>query len=475
MRNKLKFSPALTENLFLSLLISILIPYLYLSFFCHPVGDDFSYAHLSLKEGLLNGYVLEYFIWSGRYSTNMTMLLNPMTINSIAGYRLVSMLMLVLTAISVVSFFKAWFGEILNTRQIWIAGLLIFSVYLFQTPSLAQAFYWFSGSASYQLGNIFLMFHFVIFTYLIRNKYFINKQVHIGLLALILVISIGFSEVHLLIALVFYGMTTMMSFISKSYLRKVLVLLLSITLLFSIISIFAPGNFARATNFLDNQDLIKSLVFTFLQIIRFFFDWISNIPFILGTLVLIPFARTAVHKIDFIKRNFKLHPVLAFSLLFLLLFIAIFPPYWSTGILGQHRTLNVAYFFFIFLWIFNVFNVVNYYEGKFDFNVFNNKTFIKPVLLLLVFSIATTRNSYVVFLDLFYNTAASFDNEMSERIYLLEDAKKNNVKKLVFEPIKHKPVSLYVLDITNDPEHWINKSYSDYYNVSEIYLKKDCP
>ena len=38
---------------------------------------------------------------------------------------------------------------------------------------------------------------------------------------------------------------------------------------------------------------------------------------------------------------------------FLLLFVIFFSsflPYWVSGILGQHRTLNVAYFMFIILW-----------------------------------------------------------------------------------------------------------------------------
>lgn len=46
---------------------------------------------------------------------------------------------------------------------------------------------------------------------------------------------------------------------------------------------------------------------------------------------------------------------------------------------------------------------------------------------------------------------------------------------IYFEPIKNKPHSLFVLDITDDPENWQNTTYSLFFDMphKSVELKKN--
>jgi len=66
-----------------------------------------------------------------------------------------------------------------------------------------------------------------------------------------------------------------------------------------------------------------------------------------------------------IKKVFTLDYSWTISLLLLPIFIASFLPYWSTGILGQARTMILAWLFFMLIWLVNLSIITHRFRSKF--------------------------------------------------------------------------------------------------------------
>jgi hypothetical protein len=64
--------------IFGGIIFLLCIPFLYLTFFIHPSGDDYTYAFLELKSSFYKAYLDEYFLWNGRFISNLFVLKNPL-------------------------------------------------------------------------------------------------------------------------------------------------------------------------------------------------------------------------------------------------------------------------------------------------------------------------------------------------------------------------------------------------------------
>jgi len=82
-------------------LVALLVPYIYLSFFIHPAADDYNYAVLTINNNWFSEYFNQYFTWNGKYSSNCLVLLNPIAFKSISIYRIIPLLLILLTFLSI--------------------------------------------------------------------------------------------------------------------------------------------------------------------------------------------------------------------------------------------------------------------------------------------------------------------------------------------------------------------------------------
>ena len=155
----------------------------------------------------------------------------------------------------------------------------------------------------------------------------------------------------------------------------------------------------------------------------------------------------------------------------IIIFICVFPAYWFTGILGQHRTLNVAYFFFILMWFINLyvwFNSINSIK-KIGIPIkLNNR-----ISILFIVGILFTGNGYNTLYDIFSGEASSYNIQAKGRHKTLERATKTQPREITFKPFKARPKSLFITDITKDPDFWINLGYNSYFRLdsTSVYLK----
>jgi hypothetical protein len=233
--------------------------------------------------------------------------------------------------------------------------------------------------------------------------------------------------------------------------------------------ILAPGNEVRSSYFPQRHMLVHSLVYSFAQCARFFLSWITSIPLLLISLLYLEYHENMKPKIPLLEHSFHLTIVTAGALLFGILFICMFAPYWSTGILGQHRTANVAYFFFVPLWFINLSAWYNRYPRLFSRVKPRNEVQRNMIWILIIVSLLATRNTREAWFDLASGKAKAYDQQMKERREIIVSKQDT----IWFDVIQRPPASIFVLDITNDPGHWINRGYNEYFKTEAKILPKD--
>jgi len=258
---------------------------------------------------------------------------------------------------------------------------------------------------------------------------------------------------------------------------KAFAIFLFLVALFSSFFVFiAPGNELRARFFENNHQFINSIFLSFLQTIRFIFAWISNLPFILLSFLFIVVTKEKNENIEILNISSYRKLILLSLLIPFVVFLCIFPAYWSTGILGQQRTVNVACFLFIVLWFIILSLWINYYrENPILMNIEKSlkKRSLKILFIISLITMLVTKNGYNTFTDIFYNKVYNFNKEMNERYDLIAEAKRKSSYIIVFKPLLNKPSAIFILDLTSDSSHWINSGYQSFYGLKSITVKNN--
>jgi len=345
-----------------------------------------------------------------------------------------------------------------------MSALALSVLYFGIMPDLAEGLYWLTGAITYQLGNMLTIIYIGIVALFLQKKFIFNKPFHSLLCFLMLFISIGFNEVNTLILI---SIHVLVLFLLRKELniRPTLLLLSAFAILFSLIMILAPGNAARGDFFTNNYNILYSLKMTALQMIRFFLKWASFPPLLLASVLFIPIGQMLFEQSPIFRKMAEIKIWQCFTLLCLMIFLCVFPAYWGTGILGQHRTLNAACFFFILIWFLFIFilskrfNLVQYTIPA-KLNNF--------VTLLFIACLLISGNSGIALLELGNGEICSFNTEMNERYTKLESAKQQGMKSVTLPTLKNRPASLFVLDIKPGYNNLVNRTYAIYFGIDTV-------
>ncbi|HKR04067.1 MAG TPA: DUF6056 family protein [Bacteroidia bacterium] len=458
------------KNLYFLVFLALLsfLPYFFLSLYANPAGDDFVYAYNGKHFELFENAARDYFQWTGRYVSNFLFVLNPMAFDSFTGYKFFAILLILLTSVSFYFLTKAITNNAVQKKYLVLFSGVLTLLYLNRMPSLAQGIYWYTGAVIYHGANVVTLFYFSFLIFLFREKYFINKTIHVFICLLLILIITGFNETIMIFLLLFHV------FLFAKNKNRLSLLLFIFSCLCASMVIFSPGNAVREAAFPERHQLFHSLLFSVAQTFRFFGAWINNIPLTIASLLYIPLTIYLSQKYDVFKNSFYLSPLLSTCSLFLVVFLSAFPAYWSTGILGQHRTVNVAYFFFLILWFINLTVWLNYFSTKkfiITLSVFSSRYFLALFTSMILFSFITG-NGYVVMNDLFSERAKNFDNEMKLRYETLNNAQQRSDSICILDTLQNKPVSLFVLDISPDENDWMNRGMAAYFGINKVTLRK---
>lgn len=208
--------------------------------------------------------------------------------------------------------------------------------------------------------------------------------------------------------------------------------------IFCLFVYFAPGNNVRSTYFDDvSHQFFRSFFMSVSQVLRFVIVLNSGFLIFISALILYFIIPNLKYLIQFQNRKFYLFiiPII----LFILLYISIFPAYWTTGIMGQHRTVNFAFFISIPLMFYWYLIFINVFEAFFVKVKIHLNSFL---IIIFLCSLFLTKNFKGVFMDICFAKQLKFDQENIERYEELEYQLKHK-KRCAFK--KNKNTSFFNL------------------------------
>lgn len=451
-------------HLLIRLFSLLLIPFAVLCFYAHPIADDYTYIPSSpfwqtQKELYLH--------WNGRFSANFMVMVNPILNFSFTGYRLAALLLLLLIPVSLFFIIASSLGKVLYGSGRLAFSIMLSVFILSLLPSLPEGIYWYPGAMTYILGCCIAMFYTGMVIRYLQGNFIINRLFHFVISVILLFISIGFNEVQMSLFM-FVHFTVWISLKKQERFKSVWFPLLLLCMLFSGIMFFAPGNHGRESFFPDNHNLLHSLLMTALQMPRFFFSWISYAPLWIGTILFAPVSLILTKESDFFRKLGQMNPLIFFCFLWGVLFFCIFPAYWSTAILGQHRTLNTACFFFVLVWLAFIHSVYSRNNLAEKASVALNPRLKTGLTIVLAISLLFSGNSGTILMDFASGKITGFDREMNSRYALIDAAKKQGQTQISMHSLQNKPASLFVLDIQPGCNHWINEQFAQFYGLNKI-------
>ena len=448
---------ALKQNnsiFFGGIIFLLCIPFFYLTFYIHPSGDDYTYAFLELKSPFYKAFFDEYLLWNGRYISNILVLKNPLTFgfNNIGLYRIIVLIIqlgLFFSILLIVSNTKAY----LNFISRFIISSCFFLFYLSLIPALNEGFYWYTGLVTYQFSIILFLIYFHIFIRL-------TSKIQLCILIFLQLFIVGCNEIAM-----FYMISLNFSLIvfniKKNNRTYSWILFLS-SFIFCLLVFFAPGNSVRSTYFDDvSHQFYRSFFMSVSQVIRFVIVLNSGFLIFISALILYFIIPSLKYLIQFQNRKFYLFiiPII----LFILLYISIFPAYWTTGIMGQHRTVNFAFFISIPLMFYWYLIFINFFEAFFIKIKIRLNSFL--IIILLLSCLFLTKNFKGVFMDICYAKQLKFDQENNERYQVIEYQLNHKKKDVYLKKIKTHPFSIFIYDLDKDPNHLANIGYQRYWKV----------
>jgi hypothetical protein len=399
--------------LLLALLLS-LVPFLLLTLFSHPAFDDWNYALTVLNRGFIGAQAESYNRWTGRYFSTAVVSFNPLALESFAAYKAVGLLIISLTFVSILCFLNALLKSSVTRIDKLVATAFLTALFSNQTPDVTEAYFWMTGAVTYQLGCILTLF---FLTSVIRSDESAGiVRLLLFLAAGVLIVAIvGSNETLMLILAVLVIPITVRQLMNKTKDRWIWLAYTMITISSALIVIAAPGNAIRNSYFPGRHRFFYSLGMSFLQETRFLLTWISNASFVLGTLFFIPIASKLSERIR-IPKSLRGHPLIPSLWLLILVFLGFFPVYWSTGLLGQLRTVNTVYFFFLIGWFINIVIWVNYLKQERGLRLSSLPKYAYVIgVPLLLFSLFSLNNTGTAIADLLTLRAYHYDIAVRER------------------------------------------------------------
>ena len=457
-------------------LVAILSPFLVACALVHPMADDFFYASNG-RVGFWTAWSREYFGWNGRYASNALVLRAPLVFGWPGGHRVMAATMIVSTVVAVYAFVRACSAGGLTKREALQCSLAFSALFLSQAPSIGEGIYWYTSAVTYHAPLVLALLHFtLVIGYVSRDRPTLGDRMSLALAFLMLAALIGFNEVVMVLLLALYGALLAWSVAEGLPVRRLLAGIFAFSVLCALFVMFSPGNATRQSMFPAHHQLARSLGMSALQTLRFVGDWAASGSLLLATVIFVPIADRLCGPLSQNPRLIRHCLWMSAAGLLLVVPISVFPAYWETGILGQHRTVNVAYFAFLILWFVTVslWMALMALMASGDARQGALRSFAEQwrVALagLLVAALALTGNSYALDLDLVSGRLAGFDRELTGRDAALGACRDRGERICGVAPIRHRPASFFVLDISADPHDWVNVAYAGYFAVGEVRL-----
>lgn len=476
-------SPRVAYRILLGAAVLSLALFAWLARYAHPMGDDWSYARMGIDHHLLPWLKDQYFTWNGRYFSNILVGSSPLMLGleEVWLYRTIPLLLILLTWWSYHRLVAALLNGAAERPFVFAGGLLFTALYFHGMPDIGEGLYWYTGAVTYLIGTVLLLVHLSLFAGHFRGDHPLGRTVHVLLELVTAIAVVGSSEVHMLLLVGIHAIALVVHWRRGRRPDGREWAAVAVVLCCAAFMYMAPGNAVRSSYFDTKHEFWRSLGWSILQTARFGLEWIWVLA--IPSLLYIPLSRSWAERYAPFRNAFGFTPLGSTVALAGVIFLCVFPAYWNTGILGQHRTVNVAYAFFLPLWFINLTAWANRPPRMFsrawfiDFVAYTNRSprlfsrqrphwMTSLGLALVSIALIVSHNGGRAMEDLTTGTAAAFDAQMTAR-YALIEASRASQGPIELPPITAKPEALYLYDITDDPTFWANRAYGLYFDLRD--------
>jgi hypothetical protein len=446
--------------LVLSLLVALL-RFVLVALHVHPFADDWSYTVAGGEMPLLDRLVHEHRSWNGRWASNILVLRNPMQLGLDAGlmvYRAVPLGLLGLNWLGAFVLWRALFTDRSTRGQGALAATVLLLLYLQVMPDLGEGIYWYTGAVSYQLPSALLLFLAACWVCLSRGA---EGAQRIGLLAAALVLAFfiaGSSETHAVLVVLLHAGVLLAMWRTGGMTRAVPIFFLALSIGLALFMVLAPGNAVRAEHFPERGQILHTVFWGGLQTARFVATWITEPALVMASVLWVTLDRRLGLTLRWSLPVWWVLVVLV-GLVWLLMAL----PYWATGILGQHRTVNVACFLFLPGWLLFLSMAMRRSRWADVTGHLGSQRMQRWTWALFLGALFLVGSGRRVGMDLLDGRLAHYDAGVMERYGAIQQAIARGEKELHLAPIEPMPRSLRILDAGPDPEHWGNSSLVRYF------------
>ena len=173
-------------------------------------------------------------------------------------------------------------------------------------------------------------------------------------------------------------------------------------------------------------------------------------------LILIPFYY------QFSKNIKKYIPPLKLVLFSLILLGILITPSLAAKTKYSFRIQNVVFYYSLIITLINFFNLSIFLREQKWLQIRKTYTITYFILSFLIFSYLLNRESTfrTVYSDILFKKVNEYDQQLTYRYNIINNSKSDTV---FVQPLKTIPKSIYISDIAEDNEHWINSTYNQYF------------
>lgn len=465
-------------------MILFLIPVIVLGFYNHPYFDDYSYSIdtykviqsggglISLiKSAFLTSYQFMYE-WQGLYSSAVLLALQP----GIFGdnyYFITTIFMIVVLWIGIFCLFYNLNKYIIKSKtNKYVAFLSLLTLFfLVETvPNARECLYWYNGAINYLFfWSLLLIIVGLILKYVYLTK---NNIFFVMALSFLCFVLSGGNHVTAFGGLMLEFLAIIIFFKKKN--GKMLIFPFLSGIIGFLININSPGTKVRAETVNLHGDVLKTIYDVFLKSFELYSNWLS-IPLILFLIIFVGtiFSVIKNKKIKY-RKKFLLIPFISYIVLSGMMCVV----YYVFSNFGGGRVYDTLYFSFVIFLVINITILLKYLYDR-RILLIDKIKFTDRIYIVFIVFIGVLGNNFYYFStsyeatkELINGEAIKYDNQVNERLKILEDDK---IDKVVVEPLKVKPYLLYGADfceITDDNE-CNSSALNKYYDKKVIGVKND--
>jgi hypothetical protein len=450
----------------------VVCPLLALALHNHAsAADDYCHIETVFNYGWFGGMKAYYMGWSGRYFSIFLNHSNPLIFHWFSGFKVIPFVWILGTVYALFVLIRT-----LNPRKdLWfnlgMAGV-IFYLLILKLSSILEAFYWTAAVVNYTVPNA-LTILWIALSISLSKQVFRAGKVFGGLLSVFIVFLIsGCSENNVFVIIILIAGWLGYRLIFHKKLDRFYLFLFIWSIFTALLSFMAPGNAVRLEGNPHSRDLVFAVISSFKFTPKLLIGWIFNPSLLLLTVLWIGvlpkiLKRESGHSNPY----FAVKPWYSLLVTGAIVISQIFPSYYGIGIDPTPRVINCIYFFFLLGWFYNI-GVITAYFTRRGYMSMHNIPVIpfwgKAALFVLVcIHFGFSQNPRVVYREWLGGEAAAYDREMTERTNLLMTSTQDTVH---VAPLKHKPTTLFLEDVTTNPKHLWNRCEAGYFGKKVIYL-----